>query len=498
MATEAKKPKPKNYYGVLEIPRDASLDAIKKSYRKLALKWHPDKAPAGKMTDYEDHMKELNAAYGVLYYADQRKEYDKTLPSCDDLKHGSMPRSTPSRPASASGAPAVDPASCPIEPKNLKEALAQLKVSVEALYSTAYHTHLRSYAPSLFFPTVMVVLENPGEAAESIRNIYSDARDSMKDFIKNAITFAFYFDAAYRLQSLQPASAATPDTAFTVVNKFLNSQGKHTFCFKGTNQLVITLEVFEHITVSAVEELIIEEFKKEPGKVGFHPNQPFCLVFGGIGLKRHKTFGEYHVVSESILHIVRLPAPKLPTPSEARLAIAPPSTVAASLSSGSSVTENKTVLSSPSGSTTLSPASSSVAPPKVKYGPQLPVGLEFASLATEIQATLSELTKPIRSKFDEKPIPIASVYWNKHCTPAKRQELLIQVLLLHQSEEKVRASEKEMLAATHPPTVATTALAVISPGSNRNSVFASGGTNTSSTLTTSPAKKNGSCVSAKK
>lgn len=65
----------RDYYEVLGIDRDASTDEVKKAYRKLALKYHPDKNPGDK--EAEDKFKEATEAYEVLRDKEQRAKYDQ-------------------------------------------------------------------------------------------------------------------------------------------------------------------------------------------------------------------------------------------------------------------------------------------------------------------------------------------------------------------------------------------------------------------------------------
>jgi molecular chaperone DnaJ len=67
--------KKRDYYEVLEVTRSASVEDVKRSYRKLAIKFHPDKNPNDPHA--EEKFKELGEAYDVLMDADKRAAYDR-------------------------------------------------------------------------------------------------------------------------------------------------------------------------------------------------------------------------------------------------------------------------------------------------------------------------------------------------------------------------------------------------------------------------------------
>ncbi len=64
----------RDYYEVIGVQKNASKSEIKKAYRKLALKYHPDKNPA---KDAEEKFKEISEAYAVLYDDEKRRLFDQ-------------------------------------------------------------------------------------------------------------------------------------------------------------------------------------------------------------------------------------------------------------------------------------------------------------------------------------------------------------------------------------------------------------------------------------
>lgn len=56
-----------DYYKILQVDKNAKDDDLKKAYRKLAMKWHPDKNPNNKK-DAEAKFKQISEAYDVCIY----------------------------------------------------------------------------------------------------------------------------------------------------------------------------------------------------------------------------------------------------------------------------------------------------------------------------------------------------------------------------------------------------------------------------------------------
>lgn len=72
-----KQSKEKNYYKVLGVPRNANLKEIKKNYRELALKWHPDKNTGDTKEEAEKMFQDISEAYEVLSDKEMRAKYDR-------------------------------------------------------------------------------------------------------------------------------------------------------------------------------------------------------------------------------------------------------------------------------------------------------------------------------------------------------------------------------------------------------------------------------------
>ncbi|MDT8442341.1 MAG: J domain-containing protein [Desulfuromonadales bacterium] len=65
----------KDYYAVLGVDKSASAEQIKKAYRKLAVKYHPDKNPGDQQA--EERFKEITEAYAVLSDPEKKRQYDQ-------------------------------------------------------------------------------------------------------------------------------------------------------------------------------------------------------------------------------------------------------------------------------------------------------------------------------------------------------------------------------------------------------------------------------------
>lgn len=66
-----------DYYDILGVSRNASIDEIKKAYRKQALEWHPDRHQGADKEVAEKRFKEINEAYQVLSDPEKRRAYDQ-------------------------------------------------------------------------------------------------------------------------------------------------------------------------------------------------------------------------------------------------------------------------------------------------------------------------------------------------------------------------------------------------------------------------------------
>ena len=85
----------KDYYQILDVPRNATESQIKKAYRKQAMQYHPDRNP-GKEKWANEKFKEINEAFGVLGDPQKRRQYDQfgTVGNIGDIFGSPFTRTT--------------------------------------------------------------------------------------------------------------------------------------------------------------------------------------------------------------------------------------------------------------------------------------------------------------------------------------------------------------------------------------------------------------------
>lgn len=77
----------RDYYEILSVKKNATLDEIKKAYREMALRYHPDRVPHEQKKEAEEKFKEMSEAYAVLSDAQKRALYDQYGHSGIDQKY---------------------------------------------------------------------------------------------------------------------------------------------------------------------------------------------------------------------------------------------------------------------------------------------------------------------------------------------------------------------------------------------------------------------------
>ena len=83
------------YYDLLGVSKNAQENEIKKAYRKLAVKYHPDKSPSDKKDEYTKKFQEISEAYEVLSDSEKRKKYDMFGKEAANMGEGHGPGMNP-------------------------------------------------------------------------------------------------------------------------------------------------------------------------------------------------------------------------------------------------------------------------------------------------------------------------------------------------------------------------------------------------------------------
>ncbi|HET7099991.1 MAG TPA: J domain-containing protein, partial [Terriglobia bacterium] len=96
----------KDYYGALGVDRKAKADQIRKAYRRLARKYHPDLNPGNKQS--EENFKKIQEAYGILSDDKKRKIYDQYGFYSDNIPPGAYEAYAKGTGEPAGGDPSVD------------------------------------------------------------------------------------------------------------------------------------------------------------------------------------------------------------------------------------------------------------------------------------------------------------------------------------------------------------------------------------------------------
>ncbi len=99
-------------YRELGVPHSASAEMIRRAYRNLARRFHPDRAPEGKRAEYEERMKRINTAYDILSNPEKRALYDRVRNGCSasapqvrpQIRHTASPTGNPTPQSAPSSA----------------------------------------------------------------------------------------------------------------------------------------------------------------------------------------------------------------------------------------------------------------------------------------------------------------------------------------------------------------------------------------------------------